>query len=110
MRFRLDEYSPMKIGRQLTWNLSVVGCLPVSTGSQDNTAGGVTTTQLVQRMVGLGKGQHSHLAVNLPCGSHSEHFLQVLSSPDRGCLDPDFSSCHQNRREADVFGRQAHDK
>src|SRR3984893_10495245 len=79
-------------------------------GSQDDSAGDFAFAQQIQRLVGFSKRPLNHMAAYLPGGCHGEYFPQVLPSTDPGCMAPDFSCCHQNRRETDVFSGQAHDE
>ena len=56
---------------------------PAALGSQDDPAGDLAFSQLIQRLVGFSKRARNHLAAYLPGGSHGEYFPQVLPSTDR---------------------------
>jgi len=56
---------------------------PPALRSQDDPAGDLAFTQLIQRLVGMSKRARNHMAAYLPDGSHGEYFPQVLPSTDR---------------------------
>ncbi len=56
---------------------------PASMGSQDDPAGDLAFTQLIQYLVGLSKRASNHLALHLPCRSDGEYFAHFLPSTNR---------------------------